>query len=299
MAQKSTQRKAIALLITVFFIMLITLSVGVGLKYINEGKRSVDSEQFIFQSAMILEDVLQVLKTSKELEEVDSASALNTFLLTSEVIPFESNGVQILIKISSARSKINPSVLKDAEAMKAFQNYLMKKNINPVYANYLLDAMSGYKEDQTYTTDIFNINPTLYRDYISSQEHLEAINELYVSSYHDASVKYLDTQKIFNTSKDANHTLDLNFASASTFEIILGCDEMRAQELSLDERVVESVEDLNLLDAEKLNLSRFKTSFFEAFIDVDVQVIQKDTTSKIRFEYNIKSKKGSNFVFEV
>ena len=98
------QKRGIALLVTVFFIMLISISLGVGLKYIKEGNRSIHDEQFLFQSAMILDDVLRMLTSSSELEQVVSALDLSTFLLTSETIPFQSNGIEVIIKFSKLSS---------------------------------------------------------------------------------------------------------------------------------------------------------------------------------------------------
>ncbi|MFT5659642.1 MAG: hypothetical protein ACI9TV_000264 [Sulfurimonas sp.] len=293
--------RGIALLVTVFFIMLITLSVGVGLKYINESAKSIEKEQFLFQTTVILDDVLRILQTLKELEQVGSAVDLSTFLLTSEVIPFQSNGVEVVIKFSSARSRINPNALKDKDRLDAFKLFLSRKSINTVYGDILVDSMSGVKEDQTYVTDIFNVHPYAFRDYISSSKHLQMINEFYVNSYHDANFKYTDTKEIFYTSKDTNSSIDLNFATASTYEILLGCDTMRAQELSLREDVFQTIEEfkLELSAEEQINLSKFNSSIFEHYLDVNIQIMHKDKISNIRFEYNTQLKKGSNFVFEV
>ena len=123
-------RRAIALLITVFFIMLITLSVGAGLKYINNASKSMQSEQFILQSAMILDDVLVLLKSSEELSKIASSDELAIFLAESSFIPFESNGVSVVIEISSARDRINPNTLITTPRLDAFKNYLMLKMVN-------------------------------------------------------------------------------------------------------------------------------------------------------------------------
>ncbi|MDB2562093.1 hypothetical protein N9X61_00665 [Sulfurimonas sp.] len=293
------QKRGIALLVTVFFIMLVTISVGVGLKYIKEGNNSIHEEQFLFQSAMVLDDVLHMLTTSSELEGIGSAIDMSNFLLSSEMIPFESNGLEVIIKFSSARSKINPNALQKKVSLDAFKNFLMTRGINTIYADFLFDSMSRIREDQTYTTEIFNKNPEMFRDYIASQKHLEAINEFYVNTLHDSNFKSLETQEFLYLSSDTNSSVDLNFATAQTYEILLGCDVSRAEVLSLEESVRENIEDLQLSDEEKINLTKFQTSFFEPYLDVNIEIRQKDKTSKIRFEYNIKSKKGSHFVFEV
>ncbi len=299
MRQKTSDKSAIALLITVFFIMLITLSVGVGLKYVNSGSKSMQSEQFTLQSSMVVDDVLKLLQTSEELSQIDSSDGLAIFLAESSFIPFESNGVSIVIQISSARAKINPNTLLTKSRMKAFKNYLMLKMVNVEYGDILSDVIGGIKEDMSYNTDIFNKKPYLFRDYIVSDKHLLEINDSYMKTYHDSNLKNIDVEKLFYVSKDRNSSLDLNYANSSAWELMLSCDESRAEILSVSGGAYASLEDLDLSEEEKVSLARFQTSFFEPYVDVKIEISQKDSTANIRFEYDIKLKKGSNFVFEV
>ena len=299
MRQIPSHKRAIALLITVFFIMLITLSVGVGLKYVNSGSKSMQSELFTLQSSMILDDVLKLLEASGELAQINSSDTLAIFLHESSFIPFESNGVSIVIQISSARSRVNPNTLTTEPRLDAFKNYLMLKMVNMEYANMLADAMSGIKEDMSYNTSIFNEKPYLFRSYISSKKHLAEINDSYMKTYHDSNLKNIDMQKLFYISKDTNSTLDLNQANASAWELMLSCDESRAEVLSASAGAYAALEDLSLSGTELVSLAKFKTSFFEPYVDVKIEISQKGSSAYIQFEYDIESKKGSNFVFEV
>lgn len=292
-------RRAIALLITVFFIMLITLSVGAGLKYINSATKSMQSEQFVLQSAMILDDVLKLLESSGELKAIASSDALAIFLAESSFIPFESNGVSVVIEISSARDRINPNTLVTKPRLDAFKDYLMLKMINMEYADMLSDVIGGIKEDMSYNTDIFNEKPYLFRDYIASPKHLEELNDSYLKRYHENNLHNIDIDKLFYVSTDKNSSLDLNFATASAWELMLGCDEVRAEALSSGGGTYTALDDLGLSEIEKASLGEFKTSFFEPFIYVKIEINQKGSTANIAFEYDIESKKGSNFVFDV
>ena len=292
-------RRAIALLVTVFFIMLITLSVGAGLKYINNASKSMRSEQFVLQSAMILDDVLKLLESSGELKAVASADTLAIFLAESSFIPFESNGVSVVIQISSARDKINPNTLTTKPRIDAFKDYLMLKMVNMEYADMLSDVIGGIKEDMSYNTDIFNQKPYLFRDYIASAKHLQELNDSYLKRYHDNSLENIDMDKLFHVSTDKNSSLDLNYATSPAWELMLGCDEARAEVLSNDHGTYMTLDDLGLSETEKVSLTEFKTSFFEPYIYVKIEITQKNSTANIAFEYDIKLKKGSNFVFDV
>jgi len=44
---------------------------------------------------------------------------------------------------------------------------------------------------------------------------------------------------------------------------------------------------------------KFKTSFFEPYIYVVINIEQNKNNAIISFEYDIKKKKGSNFVYEI
>ena len=79
----------------------------------------------------------------------------------------------------------------------------------------------------------------------------------------------------------------------------MACDSNRAEMLSLDESILENIEDLQLSDEEKINIAKFQTSFFEPYLNVKIEIKQNNHSSHIIFEYNIESKKGSHFVFEV
>lgn len=299
MLRVKTSKKAIALFITVMFIMLITVSVGIGLTYLNKASNSVKSEQNIIQSAIILDDALKLLNNSPELQDLNSSEELAVFLSEYAFIPLESGGTKISISINSARSKINPNVFTDDAKVEALKSYFVTNMVNVEYVNMLQDVIGGIKEDMSYNTDIFTNHPYFFRDYVTSDKHLKELNEIYKKSFYNNDIENIEMQSLFYTSKDKNSSVDLNYATSSTWELMLSCDKNRADMLSADAGVYSSLEDLKLSEEEDMALKRFNTSFFEPYIDVKIEILQKEKVVNIRFEYDIKSKKGSNFVFEV
>lgn len=291
-------KNGIALLTTLLFIMLITVSLGVSLEYIKKSQESVQTEQFMYQSAFILEDLLLVLEKSPLLQRINSASTLSEFLLDFESIPLELNGLKVIITMQSARAKINPNIFKDEKTLNALNNFLLNRGINANYSEYIYDSIHGVREDMSYKTDMFIRYPLLFRDSISSYKHLGEINSIYMKSTHDSNFLSLNTHELFYPSSETNSSIDLNQATALTYELILGCDEVRAQELIAYDNIT-TLEVLSLTDDEKASLSSFNTSFYEPYLDVSIAIQEKDKTSNIRFEYNLKSKKGNNFVFEI
>ena len=297
--QKQLHKKAIALLITVFFIMAITVSIGVGLKYLKSANDTMSSELFNLQTSIILDDVLNILKKSPELQKINSAESLAVFLAQTASLPFSSHEVNVEVEIKSARAKVNINKFKTQDKLDTLKLFLEMKNINTEYANMIFDSINGVKEDNSYTTDIFSEKPYLFRDYISSKDQLLEINDAYYKSFHDANLKNVDTLELFYLSKDTNSSVDLNYATALTWELLLSCDSERANMLEVNGAGYTSVDDFDLNDDEKIALNKFQVSFYEPIIDVKIEITQKNLNASIRFEYNIISKKGSNFVYEV
>jgi len=304
--RKISKRSAIALLITVFFIIAITLSLGIALKQVKDASFEVEREHFMLQSAQILDDVSTILKSSPMLDQVNSPESFFLFLSEVSFIPFQSSGLKVGIEITSARSKVNINTLRDAnvsnpQKTQALETYLSFYGISNVYVDILLDGMSGIKEDNSYNSALFNENPYLFREYISSQTQLEELNKFYVQNTHENTITKVDFQNTFAFSKPQAYKIDLNYATKESWRLMLGCDELRAEELALGGGTYLKSEDVTaLLSSDELvALERFETSVFEPYLDVKVEISQNDQSAFIRFEYDIKTKKGTNFVYEI
>ncbi len=305
------QKRGIALLITLLFIVAITLSVGIGLKQVKNASEYINTEKFILQTSVILDDVQQLLKNSAELKEVaddTSGESLFIFLSESGFIPFEAGDIKVSLEIKSARARLNINSIIDtntsneqgtSDRINALSTYLNNYNINVAYGDMILDIMGGIKEDMSYNSDIFYQKPYLFRDYIVSAKHLDEINDFYMKTYHENSLKNIELSDIFSFNKDRNTSMDLNYISAQTWELLLSTDNLRAEELSAGGGSYTNDESLNLSVEEMLALKRFKYSYYEPYLDVNIEVIQNNSIAKIHFEYDIKNKKGSNFSYEI
>jgi len=305
------RKNGIALLITLLFVIAITVSIGIGLKQVKIASKEVQDENFMLQTSVILDDVLTLLKTSKELDAIvkdSSSEILYIFLMQSAFIPFELGDIKVSLEITSARSRLNVNALVDINGtqsegtirrVEAFKTYLNTYGVNLAYADILLDLRGKIKEDMSYNSDIFYEKPYLFRDYIVSEQHLAEVDDFYLKTYHDNNLKNIDTKRLFNFNKNINTAIDVNYATPEVWELIVGVDKLRAQELSFGAGTYTKLEDLEMNFDEQAMMERFKVSYFEPFLDVKIEVIKDDSMAKIHFEYNIKNKKGSNFSYEI
>lgn len=299
------KKNAIALLITVLFIMAITVAIGIGLKNVNKASESVKGENFLIQTSMIIDDVLSILRDSKDLEKIDSKDTLFMFLSSASFIPLESSGIRVLIELKSARAKLNvnnfENKLINKERRDALRRYLSAYEVNyDGYIDILSDVIGGIKVDFSYNSDIFYEKPYLYRDYLLSMEHLKEVNDFYTLTYRDNSLKKINFENLFYFSKDKNSSIDVNYATPEVWELMLGCDKQRALDLSLGFGTYEQETIKDLLSPNELvELKKFKFTYFEPYIAVVVEIVQNNNSAKIKFEYDIENKKGYGFVYEI
>jgi len=280
-------RDAVALLITVFFVMAITLSLGVGFKYIKDAKKSVSDEQLMLQSSAMVEDLLSIIRDSKQIKDIKDAQDLSLFLAESSFIPLSYKDSTITIEVSSAREKLNLNIFKNKERLEILKRYLLSKMVVVEFADILTDSMDGIKEDLSYHTDIFDANPNLFRNYITSYEHLDKLIEIYKNKYHDNHIKNIDIEKLFFLSKDTTTKVDLNFATSEVWELMLGCSKVRAEELSSNAGSYKQLDDLNLNDEEVKMLAKFNYSFYEPFLNIKLNISQDDKQSSFEFDIGI------------
>jgi len=282
--------------------MLITLSIGIALKSIKHGSDELRGEHFILQSSIILDDILNILKDSKELNKITDVDSLSAFLDQTSILHLDTKDVKVTIEMESARSKINPNSLITKGREDAFKFYVTNHMINEEYAYMIFDLIGGIKEDSGYNTDIFIENPHLFREHIVSKYQLDEVKKFYEKKFHENSLNNINTEELFYITKDTNssiYSLDVNYLTVASWELILECTEDRAEMLHSAGGSYETISDLQLSLDEKLSLSKFASSTFEPYIDVKVKILQAHSSAYIRFEYNIKTKKGSNFVFEI
>jgi len=285
------------------FVIVITVAIGYGLKQVNEASKIVKNENFMYQSHIIVEDVLNILQTSQEIKIIsddNSSEALFLFLSQAAFIPFENSGLEIIMKISSARAKFNPLLLKENQIRQdAMKQYLNNYMINNQYVDILVDNISGIKEDNSYNSSIFDENPYLFRDYIASAKHLEKINEFYAKEFNDNTLSKVNFNNLFYYSDDNTTKIDVNYATTEVWEMLLTTSKERAEFLSNGAGSYTDEISLGLNSDELERLALFDVSYFEPILLVEVEISQNGTSSNISFEYNIKEKKGSNFVYEL
>ncbi len=303
--KQRNSRHGIALFITLMFVIVMSVAIGYNLRQVKDASIIVQKEKQVYQNTMFLSDILHLLQNSKLLNQIsdnsESAEALFAFLSISKYIPLQVADMKVELHITSARKKLNINALDKGNEM-YFREFFAHMMLSNSYTDVLKDCMSKFhaKNDyNNYNSVIFNENPYLFREYIASKKHLDIINEFYKNEYNDEHINDVDFSKIFAFSADTNETIDLNYAQPELLMLLLNTTKERADALFKLPKPFTSLKDMQLDENEEAVLSKFKTSFFEPYLHIEAVISNDDEYSKMSFDYDMRLKKGSNFVFEI
>ncbi len=299
-----SSRRGIALLITLMFVIVISVAIGYNLMQVKNASRIVQKEKMLYQNSMILEDVLKILKNSQELQTIvkdKSIDDLYLFLSTAQTIPLQLSSGKVTLVLSSARKRFNINEL-DKKNEAALQEYFSRMMLSSDYVDVLKDCMrinQEKKQYNSYNSVIFDENPYLFREYIASKKHLDIINDFYLHEYNDENINNIAFEKLFRFSKERSEAVDLNYATPEVLMLLLGTTRDRADMIYSLPKPFKSLEDLHLDANEKTALSKFRTSFFEPYLHVEITIQRDKQFGKMSFDYDVNLKKGSNFVLEI
>jgi len=298
----SQNRPAIALMVTLFFIMAITVAVGLSLTQLKRGNLQLQEGRFLVQGSAVIEDVLTLLKNSADVIKVEDAATLRLFLDSAAFIPFEVDDLRVKISMRSARSRLNINLLSSSEVLQeALKTYLIRYNIQDVayFVDLLLDCMGGTQE--LYRTEIFDEQPWMYRDRIVDRSHFDQLLDFYVKMRHDNSIRTVAWEKIISFGDPKRAQIDANYATPELWRLMLP-DAGDEQVKTLAEAGLEGYEsedDLNLSDEEREQIAPFGVTYYLPVAEVKVMIEEYDKMAEIVFQYDIASQQAKEFSYDI
>jgi len=292
-----SKRPAIALLITLFFVISVTAAVGVSIMQLRLSAKQVREGKCLIQSSMILDDLLKLLKTTPLLDQVKDAESMQYFLQNASIIPVALENLNVKINIHSAMGRFNINTLSYFKPFQeALSGYMFQYEISDIeyFQNLLIDCMSGKKNE--YRTDIFDAMPWLYRERIVSMTHLEQIIDYYVLSRHDNNIRKIPWEQLVRFAPSNDRKIDANYITPQLWQLLLPeITEDIAVDLASNEFVYQGDEDLSLADEELARLEPFDLNYYLPRTLIEVDVKRNDQNVHVAFEYDLKLKKGGNF----
>ena len=294
-------RRGVALLITLFFIIAITAAVGVSLMNLKKSGEELHEARFLLQSAAVVEDVIALMNEAEKLGSVSDTDSLSIFLLTAGFIPLELKELLVKIEITSAMGHLNINSLNSSkELQQALVEYMARFNVQDAYymSDLILDCSGGIKE--VYKTNIFDELPELYRDRIVSKRHFEKIIDFYVLERHDNAVNAIPWDALIRFDENNATAIDANYVTPELWQLFIpGLLEERAVELASGAGSYYELKDLGLSEDEEKMIEKYKLTFFQPVVRIDVEVMENNSSAHIAFDYDLSSKKGKHFEFGI
>ena len=297
----SSSRTGVALLITLFFIIAITAAIGVSLMNVKKSRESLHDARFLLQSAAVVEDVIALMNEADKLGSVSDTDSLSIFLLTAGFIPLELKELLVKIEITSAMGRFNINSLNSSkELQQALLEYMARFNVQDAYymTDLIMDCSGGYKE--VYKTNIFDELPELYRDRIVSKRHFDEILDFYVLERHDNAVNAIPWDELIRFDDNNATAIDANYVTPVLWQFFIpGLQDERATELSSGGGSYYALADLGLSEDEQKEIAKYKLTFFQPVVRMDIEVMENNSSAHIVFDYDLSSKKGKHFEFGI
>jgi len=296
-------RPAIALMVTLFFIMAITVAVGLSLTQLKKGNQQLQDGRFLVQSDAVMEDVLSLLTKATEVMKVEDTLTLRVFLDSAAIIPFERDDLRVKIAMKSAKGKFNINRLGTSEPLQeVFKEYLIDRNVQDAnyFVDILLDAMSGVQE--YYRTELVDEMPWMYKDLIVDQRHFGQLLDFYVLMRHDNSIRDIAWDELISFGDPNRAQIDVNYATAALWNLMLpdaGTEQIRTLVEGAILTGYTAEADLGLSEDELALLVPFDVVYYLPVAEVSVMIEENDSMAEIRFEYDMASKQAKEFRYDI
>jgi hypothetical protein len=285
------KKNGIILFITLIFVMLISFALTISINNLNEIKANNNKNLFIYQSTILINDFIKLIKNNKDLKNIKNSKDLKEYLSYFKYIVFDISNYHIIINTELSSNKFNLNQLNNKN-INILKEYLNKNNINLIYLNILKDIFKKNKNNTEiiYNTSIYD-NLNISKGYIYSKKEFKKINSFYLNYYNDLNIQNIN-YNLFNF-KDNNVKIDLNQLDENGWKFLFDLNQEEALKLVSNENY-NSISDLKLNKKEIKILKNIKYSFFEPIYTFNIKIKNKNNLIKVIFDYNLKNKKVIN-----
>ena len=287
------RRRAIALMVTLFFIMAISVVVGVSLLLVKKGRTVASGYTMLAQSALALEDVLAWIESSAAVKHVSDPVTFGQMIDAMAAVPLEIEGVHVTVRVEGAGGAVNINALSASpDLQERFRQYLARHHVKDTdyLIDLLLDCMEGDKPH--YRTTIIDANPQLYRERIAGIGHLEQILAFYSQERYDPAAMQLDWQALVRFDEHNATSVDLNQISAEALGMLLPRSPHAAIEAMLANRLpYESFDALPLDDEAKAQLQDLGGVFYLPHLRISLAISTPTERAEIVFDYDLETRR--------
>ncbi|NWF66095.1 MAG: hypothetical protein HXX81_01370 [Campylobacterales bacterium] len=292
-------KKGIALLITIFLIMLLTLAILKSTDITDKYFKNVQRLSFFIQANKSLLDTIEVLKLTTK--DINSSEALFILQALPILVEDKQSSMKLSLELNSGANRLNINRLIDSNNTinqpfyDLLQNILMKYEVmdSSYFFSILLDTLDNDSEERIFQSEIIIDEPFFTNGKIVSIEHLKYILDYYVEKRDDINIKKIPWNEFFDFESQNS---DFNYLDYRLINFIV---QGIANDNTFHDEIFHNYEEIGLTDEDKKKFESIKINFFEPLLNCRMKFNYLDQQITIDFLYDIKNKKAYNFEVKI
>jgi len=298
-------KKAIALLITLSLITLISVIVSKIITIMDNSLKEISNRSSLIQVDILFNDIKKIL--DKNFVDINDSTTLDMLFLMPYSFSDAKTGISVNIEIESDSNRVNPNLIMDINRSKKgsietinrdiydlFDRILINYNVQDreLFLNMLLDTIDMDNRERYPNSEIVNYDHFFQNGEIINIRHFKQIVKRYRDLTLDKNIDKVPWDILIGF---RSKIIDFNYISPELLSFLLpSLDKEKLYKLTLN-RVLpyDSFKDLELPDELNEQLKRYNIKFFspEIWCIIDFQI--NGYHKNISFQYNLKEKRVS------
>ena len=297
-------KKAVILLATLLFVMLLIFLIGVNTKLLKRGFEISNETKFMVQVNSLLKDITVLI--DKKAPLITNATFLN--VLTSAQWSIEyGQALKVTLDMKSDAKALNinairpPFELGDGES-----HYGIYDIISSILETYeirdstylldlILDTVDADLDERTFNSEIALVDANFEQGHIHSMQHFRQILSYYARATNDSKASNVPWEKyIAFTHRQA----DINFLDTKMLAYVL---EREESEIAKQIQENQPIEDMSVVfSPEEVNLlTKLGVQSFVPIVKCIVHIETLERVAKAEFLYDLKTKRVSDVVINI
>ena len=297
-------KKAVILLATLFFVMLIIFLIGVNTKLLKRGFEISNETKFMVQVNSLLKDIKVLL--DKKAPLITNATFLN--VLTSAQWSIEyGQALKVTLDMKSDARALNINSIRPPDELGGTENrygiydiissILEENEVKdaPYLLDLILDTVDTDLEERSYNSEIASVDANFEQGRIHSMQHFRQILSHYARAVSDSKANSIPWETyIAFTHRQA----DVNFLDIKMLSSVLKRDE---SEIAKQIQENSPIEDMSVVFSpdEVALLTSLGVQAFVPIVKCVVHIETLERVAKAEFLYDLKSKRVSDVVINI
>lgn len=290
------KRAGIVLLITLFFIVLITLLIGENFKTTQKQFENSTKLNFLTQSNLLLLDLERAFQ--KSVANIGNRDDLNVLLNMPFDFSDKSSDIDFSLKFKSAQNGLHFGRLNDnndtiAEMYQEVLGYILRDaNVyDPMFFIALLqDTYDKDTEERIFGSELSLRDNRFRNGSLDSKKQFDTILDFYAKEREDTNIYNISWDEIVSF---RDREVDINYISPLLLRALLPTmPSYQATSLTTQkEELISSIDELDIYESQKERLKIFNVVSYGPSLECSVEFRLRDDILLADFIYNIGDKK--------